>query len=60
MNSTQEFNLYNNLEIENCKLSNDNILCVFLKLVGKFGDSYKIIYKKFAKEQNKKSECLYT
>ena len=53
MNSTQEFNLYNNLEIENCKLSNDNILCVFLILVGKFGDSYEIIYKKFAKEQNK-------
>ena len=45
---------YNSLEIENCKLSNENLLCDFLIVDNKYGDSYKDIYKKFAKEQNEK------
>ena len=49
---------YNNLEIEKCKLSNDNHLCDFLIVDNKFGESYKNIYKKFAEEQNKKLELL--
>jgi hypothetical protein len=49
---------YNNLEIDNCKLSNENLLCDFLIVGNKFGDSYKQIYKEFAKEQNEKLELL--
>ena len=45
---------YNNLEIDNCKLTNGNLLCDFLIFDNKFGDSYKKIYKEFANEQNKK------
>jgi len=49
---------YNSLEIENCKLSNENLLCDFLIVDNKFGNSYKDIYKNFAKEQNEKLEIL--
>ena len=45
---------YNNLEIDNCKLTNGNLLCDFLIVDNKFGNSYKKIYKEFANEQNKK------
>ena len=49
---------YNNLEIVNCKLNNENNLCDFLIVDNKYGDSYKNIYIKFAKEQNDKLENL--
>ena len=49
---------YNNLEIKNCKLSNESLLCDFLIVDNKYGDSYKNIYKEFSKEQNIKLENL--
>ena len=55
----EQFNkFYNNLEIENCKLTNENLLCDYLIVDNKYGDSYKNIYKKFAKAQNDKLEYL--